>query len=290
MSIQAFLFRRGAAKGDKKRNDATQFPAGVVCLENIRYGSEGKDHLLNVYYPEGTTEKLPTIVSIHGGGYVYGDKEVYHFYCADLAHRGFTVVNFNYRLAPKHKFPSPLEDTNRVMRWLVTCARKYHMDPENVIIVGDSAGAQLTSQYAAMLHNLEYMSHFRFSHPGIFLRAIGLNCGMYDMSSQASAKRTGLHRDYLGKQLSANDPRVFALEAIGGNYPPTHITTACHDFLRECAQPMYDFLTEKCIPCRLDCYGSEEDESIGHVFHINIITPTAIECNDTQCNFFRQYL
>jgi hypothetical protein len=53
---------------------------------------------------------------------------------------------------------------------------------------------------------------------------------------------------------------------------------------------MYDFLTEKGIPCRLDCYGSEEDESIGHVFHINIITPTAIECNDTQCDFFRQYL
>ena len=90
--------------------------------------------------------------------------------------------------------------------------------------------------------------------------------------------------------LPADDPRFRALESIGSNYPPAHITTACHDFLRGCAQPMYDFLTEKGIPCRLDCYGTEEDKSIAHVFHINIITEEAIRCNDTQCDFFRQYL
>ena len=150
----------------------------------------------------------------------------------------------------------------------------------HVFMVGDSAGAQLTSQYAAMLHNLEYMSHFHFPHPGIFLKAIGLNCGMYDMSIQAAEKRSGIHLDYLGKHLPADDPRFRALESIGSNYPPAHITTACHDFLRECAQPMHRLLTEKGIESQWKCYGTEENETVGHVFHVNILLPDAVQCND----------
>lgn len=288
MSLTSILFNIGAKKSDRKRDAQIPYPAGVQQWNDISYGPHGKANLLDVYRPVGAG-KCPIIVNVHGGGYVYGDKELYKRYCMDLARRGFAVVNFNYRLAPRWKFPAPLEDLNNVMHW-ISKEGQWFGDIDHVFMVGDSAGAQLTSQYAAMLHNLEYMSHFHFPHPGIFLKAIGLNCGMYDMSSQAAGKRTGIHLDYLGKHLPADDPRFRALESIGSNYPPAHITTACHDFLRGCAQPMYDFLTEKGIPCRLDCYGTEEDKSIAHVFHINIITEEAIRCNDTQCDFFRQYL
>ena len=290
MSIQAFLFRRGAAKGDKIRNDATEFPAGVVCRENIRYGDQGNDHLLNIYYPEGTEGKLPTIVSIHGGGYVYGDKEVYHFYCADLARRGFTVVNFNYRLAPKHKFPSPLEDTNRVMRWLCVCARKYHMDPENVIIVGDSAGAQLASQYAAMHTDRSYAAAFRMQMAPVTIRCLGLFCGMYDLAPMLSGSGKGLAQDYLGKDIPAEDPRLAVLNHITGSYPPAFVATACNDFLRPCAEPMYALLTKQGVPARFRCYGSPEQKEVGHVFHVNILLPEARACNDDAALFFAQYV
>lgn len=63
-------------------------------------------NLLDLHYPEETDHPLPVIVSIHGGGYGYGTREVYHHYCADLARRGFAVVNFNYRLAPDSQFPA----------------------------------------------------------------------------------------------------------------------------------------------------------------------------------------
>ena len=59
---------------------------------------------LDVYRQKDATGKLPVIVSVHGGGWVYGDKERYQFYCMDLAERGFAVVNFSYRLAPEYKF------------------------------------------------------------------------------------------------------------------------------------------------------------------------------------------
>ena len=290
MSIAAFMFRRGATKGDRKRNAATAFPEGVVCRANVRYGPEGSDHLLNVYYPEGTTEALPTIVSIHGGGYVYGDKEVYHFYCADLARRGFTVVNFNYRLAPKSKFPTPLEDTNRVMKWLVTCADKYFMDPDRVCIVGDSAGAQLASQYAAIWANPEYAALFSFKVPAIHIRALGLNCGMYDLRPMVGKRMTGLALDYLGRGFDMDDPRLGVLDAIGANYPPAYLLTAHNDFLRDNALPMSDLLAERGVETYCKCYGTPEQKHIAHVFHVDIRNPEATEANDEQCAFFQKYL
>lgn len=291
MSIQSILFCRGAAKSDRKRDSRIPYPSGVTVHKDISYGPYGKSNLLDVYHPEG--EKCcPVILSVHGGGYVYGDKELYQRYCMDLARRGFTVVNFNYRLAPRWKFPTPLEDINNVLLWLNRQSRWYHADIRYLFMVGDSAGAQLASQYAAMLSNPEYMALFGLQRPdpGVRLRAVGLNCGLYDMKMIASEKRKGLELDYLGKRIPNDDPRLAVMDAITPNYPPAHITTACHDFLHPMAQPMYEALTAKGIPCCLECYGSEEDESIGHVFHVNIITETAIRCNDAQCAFFREYL
>ena len=100
----------------------------------------------------------------------------------------------------------------------------------------------------------------------------------------------GIHLDYLGKDITSDDPRLQVMNAIGSGYPAAFITTACHDFLRACAAPMEEFLKEKGIPCRCVCYGSEEDKSIGHVFHVNILLPEAIRCNDDSAAFFREYV
>ena len=67
---------------------------------------------MDVYRPRDTDAVIPVIVSVHGGGWGYGDKERYQYYCMSLAQQGFAVVNFSYRLASKYKFPAPLEDTN----------------------------------------------------------------------------------------------------------------------------------------------------------------------------------
>lgn len=291
MSIQSILLRRGAGKSDRQRDSKIPFPVGVTQSCNISYGPHGKENLLDIYRPE-TAGIFPVIVNVHGGGYVYGSKEVYKRYCMDLARRGFVVVNINYRLAPKWKFPAPLEDIHNALIWLVEQGEDYQANTEKIFMVGDSAGAQLVSQYAAMLCNPGYIALFDLQKPdpGLRLQAIGLNCGMYDVKVMASGPRKGLSRDYLGRKLPADDPRLAVLEAIGANFPPVHITTACHDFLREAAAPMAEFLTAKGIDCRVDVYGSEGDTATGHVFHIDILKPEAKRCNDEQCAFFRQYL
>ena len=290
MSLQGFLFCRRAAKSDAIRDAAIALPEGVVQIRNISYGSNGEDNLLDVYYPEGTQAPLPTIVSIHGGGYVYGSKEIYRRYGMDLAKRGFAFVNFNYRLAPKWKFPTPLADTNAVLQWVVRNASRYHLDPERIFLVGDSAGAQLASQYAAMHANPEYAALFQLDMAKVRILALGLNCGMYDMTANVSGKRKGIHLDYLGRKLPADDPRFRVLDNIDNRYPPAFLTTACHDFLRPCAQPMWQFLTEKGVESQWKCYGTEENEAVAHVFHVNIILPEAKQCNDDTAEFFRKFL
>ena len=290
MSLQSILFNINASRSDKKRDSAIALPAGVTECRNISYGPYGKESLLDVYYPNGTTEALPTIVSIHGGGYVYGSKEIYRRFGMSMAQRGFAFVNFNYRLAPKFKFPTPLADTNAVLQWVAQNHRRYYLDPERIILIGDSAGAQLASQYAAIFTNPAYAKYFALNLPQVTIRALGLYCGMYDGAARAREPRKGIFLDYLGKDLSAEDPRMQVLAAVTDKYPPTFIMSAQNDFLKAEAQPMFDFLTAKGIPAQCKIYGSEEASHIGHVFHVNIILPEAVQCNDDAAAFFRQYV
>lgn len=290
MSLQSILFNLNAARSDKKRDSAIALPAGVTECRNISYGPYGTDNLLDVYYPVGTEGSLPTIVSIHGGGYVYGSKEIYRRLGMDMARRGFAFVNFNYRLAPKHKFPTPLADTNSVLEWVSKNYRRYHLDPSRIILIGDSAGAQLASHYAAIFTNPDFAKHFDLKLPEIKLCALGLYCGMYDGAGLAASPRKGLFLDYLGKETRATDPRLQVLSSITDKYPPAFICTSHHDFLRDNAQPMCDHLTKLGITAQCRCYGSEEAKHVGHVFHVNILLPEAVQCNDDAAAFYRQYV
>jgi len=290
MSFTSLLFNILFGYTDQKRNATTPFPEGVECYTDISYGPVPKWNELNVYYPQGTAGPLPTIVHIHGGGYVCGSKERYHFYCADLARRGFTVVNFNYRLAPKWHFPAPLEDTCAVFSWMKENAERFCIDLSKVILAGDSAGAQLTSHYAAIVTNPDFAKQFALSVTDIPIRAVGLNCGFYVFASQMHAFLKSLFRDYLGRKAPLDDPRLQVLGHITADFPPAHITSAHNDPLLACAKPMYEHLTKLGVAAECVIYGMPEQKEIGHVFHTDIRLAEAKKCNDEQCAFFRKYI
>ena len=149
MSFISFMLRTAFRRSDDKRDAGLTTPEGIERFDDLRYGEDARWNLLDVYRPKGIEGKLPVIVSVHGGGWVYGDKERYQYYCMSLAEHGFAVVNFTYRLAPKHKFPAALEDTNAVFHWLMRHGADYGLEPSRVFGVGDSAGAQLLGLFNA---------------------------------------------------------------------------------------------------------------------------------------------
>lgn len=284
--------RRSIAANDAKRDVGLTIPEDVTRYLDLRYGPY-PENLLDVYCPKNTAAALPTIVSIHGGGWVYGDKELYSHYCMRLARRGFTVVNFTYRLAPEHKYPAPLQDSCAVMEWMQAHAQEYFIDLNNVFMLGDSAGGQLCQQVLTMLTSPRYAALFDFAPPKDFrVNACALNCGCYGfpVSRLLPPKRCGLTMQaYFPEDYIPLLPQLKPKKYVTADFPPAIVMTAANDFLKPQARPMYRLLRRRGVETRLHIYGTKAQKEIGHVFHVNCKLPLADQCNDEQCAFFRAH-
>ena len=141
-------------EGDDKRDAGLPHDIPEVeRFDNIAYGPKEKWNLLDIYLPKKRIDKVPTIINIHGGGWVYGTKETYQFFGLSLAKEGFAFVNFNYQLAPEVEFPGELDDVNRAVHWVASHGSDYDIDLNNIFIIGDSAGGQMAVQYLTILTN-----------------------------------------------------------------------------------------------------------------------------------------
>lgn len=285
--------RRNIAAGDAKRDAGLTVPGDVTRYLDISYG-EFPENVLDVYCPKGTDKALPTIVSIHGGGWIYGDKELYSHYCMRLAQRGFTVVNFTYRLAPEHLYPSPLQDTCLVAQWMMEHAEEYFIDLNNVFMLGDSAGGQLCQQFLSLLTNPEYRKFFDFAPPeGFRVNACALNCGCYffPFNRFLSPKRCGtMIAAYFPEDYLPLLPQLKVKKYVTADFPPAIVMSAANDYLKFMAKPMYRILRRKGVEAKLMIYGTKKQKEMGHVFHVNCYLPQAKQCNDDQCAFFRAHL
>lgn len=288
MSVESFSFWFFASRSDAKRDRGLKTPEDIRRIDRIPYGPDARWNTLDVYRPRGKAGKLPVIVNIHGGGYVYGSTKQYQFYCMDLAQRGFAVVSFNYHLAPKYKFPTPVRDTNLVMEWICRKAEIYGFDTDNVVIVGDSAGAQLASQYAVICTDPEYAKIMEITPPEFTLRAVGLNCGMYDLKERAGEiPGNKLMVDYFTKDPSVYGKKLDVLSHVTEKFPPAYLLSAKGDFLVEQCRPMAELIRSKGVPCEYRIYG---DEKTGHVFHLDMRSDLARKANDEEIAFIREHL
>lgn len=293
MSKISDMVRKSFKEGDDIRDAGLTTPKSILRYDDLLYGEDKDWQVLDVYRPRRSEgEKLPVIVSVHGGGWVYGDKERYQYYCMELAERGFAVVNFTYRLAPEHKYPAPLEDTNLVFAWLMENAKEYGLDTERVFAVGDSAGGNILGLYAAICTNAEYAAKYDFQVPkDLRLEAIALNCGDYRVEAAADefAQTQGLMRDYLPNEGTPEELHKIDVTAhVTENYPPVFLMTSAGDFLKEQALLMAEQLTRCNVPFLYRFYGDAKHK-LSHVFHCDIRTEDAKYCNDEECSFFKQF-
>ena len=279
---------------DKKRDEKLTVPENMANLYDISYGPHGESNLLDIYKTSDVNQAQSTIVNIHGGAWVYGSKEVYKFYCMSLALRGFTVVNINYRLAPENLFPSALEDINQALTFIEKHAGEYCIDKEKLVLVGDSAGAQLASHYAAIFTNPDFAKLYGFTIPNVKIKAVGLNCGIYDPNTRLQNDLDDIFWAYIGQNTDIKSKdfqqKIDVLSNITPDFPPAFVMSSHRDFLLPQAQPMYDLLKSKGIEAVIKIYGAPNRRDIGHVFHVNMNRPEAKLCNDDECNFFRKFI
>lgn len=291
MAFSSAEFRRVCTEADAKRDAGLTTPDDVERSNDIPYGADEKWQILDVYRPKNAkNEKLPVIVSVHGGGWVYGTKETYQFYCMDLAQRGFAVVNFNYRLAPENKFPAAVQDTNSVFEWVVSNSEKYGFDLERVFAVGDSAGAQNLAIFACAVENGTYASKLGITPPkGLKLRALGLNCGLYDLRKPVTKDMgfipEALENGGTAEELELMSPAAF----MTGAFPPSYLLSSNCDFLKKQTRQLDKTLKKLGVEHETRIYGSV-NKRLYHVFHCNIKTKDAKRANDDECAFFKRIL
>ena len=282
--------RREFGEQDAVRDAGLTAPADVERHVDIAYGAHPCQRL-DVYRPKGAVGKLPVIVSVHGGGWVYGDKELYQYYTMSLAQRGFAVVNFSYRLAPESKFPAQIEDVNAAFAWTRDHAAAYGFDMDALFAVGDSAGAHLLGLYCDACTNPAYAERYAFDVPfGPTPRAVSLACGVYTVGGDVQPEweqDLALMEELLPdgptpENLALVDVRRWITPA----FPETFLFTCTGDFLQEQAGALQRTLREQRVPHVMRFYGDATRE-LGHVFHCNMRLPEGRRCNDEQCAFFR---
>lgn len=153
--------------------------------------------------------------------------------------------------------------------------------------VGDSAGTHLLSLYCTVCTNPDYAAVFPFRVPASALpKAVALNCGAYDVTSTEGLVGN-LIKDFLPKGGERSE-REFAtpLNHINSKFPPAFIATACKDFVREDSLKLKNKLDELGVFNEYHMFKDEND-TIGHVFHLNIRLLEAQQCNDMECGFFQ---
>ena len=271
----------------------------ITVHKDLNYGDHGlTQQSLDLHVPGSTAEGLPLIVSIHGGGWVYGNKEVYHNYCDLLAGLGFAVVNANYRLAPENKFPAPLQDINCLMHWLVENQASYRYDLSNLFVVADSAGAQIACQYAAMLTNPAYAALFGFELPTVAIRGMGLNFGLYDWVNHITEPafplwlRAGvaqLGADYVGEFTPASLQQLAFWKAITPAFPPCFIAYGRDDLLVKPFIPFEEALRSNGVIFKVEMYRHFNRQP-GHVFHLDVRNPEGRRLNHDEMAFFHSVI
>lgn len=126
--------------------EAPEIP-GIETSDHVAPGPDGApDVMVRIYQPETRPETLPALLWIHGGGYVLGSVEGDDLKAKQLALLlNCVVASVEYRLAPEHPFPAPVEDCYAALKWLADSADQLGINPERIAIGGASAGGGLAA-------------------------------------------------------------------------------------------------------------------------------------------------
>lgn len=178
------------------------------------------------------------LIYIHGGGWTFGtiDGGVDHLCRSIVAASGITVVSIDYRLAPEHKFPVPVDEASAVLAWLRADATTLEIDPSRIAIGGDSAGGNIS----ATVTHLD-----RGAEPPLAAQILLYPATEYAVERASwvenaeapvlTARDTVWFWDqYLSDESDRTDPRATPANAkVFTDLPPALVVVAGHDPLRD---------------------------------------------------------
>lgn len=109
---------------------------------------------LRIYKPKTSMSAAPVLVWMHGGGLIIGSPQQNDVSMFQIVHElGIVIVSVDYRLAPHHRFPVPLDDCYDALEWVHAHADALGIDPKRIAIGGESAGGGLAASLVQLAHD-----------------------------------------------------------------------------------------------------------------------------------------
>ena len=147
-------------KFDRKVVNAANYhrPKHPYETMDVQISGEGGHTIpLRFFFPDEIDGRYPILLFFHGGGWVLGNIDSYSRTCALMAHlTGHQVISVDYRLAPEYPFPAALEDCYSAARMVLDNAGLCGASPDDVTLIGDSAGGNLAAAVSLLLRDKEH--------------------------------------------------------------------------------------------------------------------------------------
>jgi len=284
----ALLIRHTFNKGSKKTSQALEkhVPPSVESSLNEQYRPSDNDAYLDVYYPSSikdTAKTLPAIVWVHGGAFISGDKTDIANYAKILAAHNFTVISVGYSIAPEKHYPTPIFQVNDALAYLDRNAVRLHIDSSQYVLAGDSAGAQIAAQLAAVTTNPGYADEMKIT-PALspqHLKGLMLACGVYDASLADYSGSEGKFLNpvlwaYMGRKDFLNDAffkTASVINYITKDFPPSLITAGNGDPLLQQSIKFNDKLVSLGVQTTPLFYEADHQPSLPHEYQFNLDSP-----------------
>jgi len=284
VAVIAYAF----SKGDRASEAALEqhVPSGIVSRGDIAYGN-AKDEVLDLYYQQEANAPRPTIVWVHGGGFVAGSKNGISNYMKILAAHGYTTIAVEYSKGYGTTYPKPVEQVNAALGFLVRNAADFKIDPATIVLAGDSAGAHIASQVAMITTDPEYARAIGIS-PELKsnqLLAVLLLSGAYDPSAVNFKGNYGWFLKtvlwaYSGVKNFREDERFNLMSVtnhVTGAFPPSFISSGNADPLTPQAVVLARKLTSLGVRVETLFFPADYVPALPHEYQFNLDEPTGRE-------------
>ena len=244
-----------------------------------------------IYRPELRPGPMPTIVYLHGGGFVKGDPESSDSIAWGLAVQcNAVVVSVDYRLAPEHPFPAGIDDCYGVLCTISADGESFGIDAARLAVAGDSPGARYSAGISLKARDaggprLRAIA-MAYGHGGMVAEATSTH-GLVGDSDLATAKWKRRDSLLFPKPGYEHDPYAWPVRAdYHGNLPPTLIHTAEIDLNRDSGRHYAAKLALAGSPVT---YREAKGLIAGHMRARGISAAAKVEF-DFFCNYLRNNL
>jgi acetyl esterase/lipase len=246
-------------------------PGGRSVRTDLAYADGGLEGRFDLVLPDGPGPH-PLVVWFHGGGWYFGDKGDVLPYLELLATRGYAGAAVNYPLAPGSAYPAAPTHGALALSHLVGNAAAYGLDPTRVVLAGDSAGAQVAAELAAL-------------DPGAVRGALFF-CGIFDPAGLGDSNRMfgaalesamwslARTKDW---QHSGTCRAMSVVDNVTADFPPTFLGAGNQDPLTRRQTPRMAARLRELGVALDEYYPGTEAAPMYHQFQFWLGTPEGAE-------------